>query len=365
MALVELTQLTASGPQTGSAVDGNGATVDYTISGAGGSYTAGWGDIDTSNIHLGDSASGPETMVIDFMSGGSPYSVTGMVFRLNATNDTETMDFTINGVDVDLNTLIANGDVTMIEDNGNTDIDANGDLIGETTTYSLSDAFIFNIPVQNMEIAQTGFGNGSLVEIFIDDSVVSTPPCFTTGMMIRTDAGYSAIEDLEIGDQIWTLDHGFQTLRFVSRRNVPAMGKMTPVLFKKGSIGNTADIVVSQKHRFHVGSLPQDLQKQFRPNEDTLLQAISFCNGTSVRLYPEIKTVEYFHLMFDNHELIDCFGTISESWQPTRNALKLNPDQADELLSIFPEIGSRKASDPGAMARYEVRVKRARPQNHA
>jgi len=183
------------------------------------------------------------------------------------------------------------------------------------------------------------------------------PPCFTTGMEIRTLRGEIAVEDLAPGDMIWTLDNGFQEVKFIGRREVLAAGSLVPVLFKKGAIGNTKDLLVSPKHRFHVGSLPADQKAQFGENSDTLLQAIAFCNGTTIRQAHDMKTVEYFQLMFDDHQLVQCHGTISESFQPTANALDLVGEQAQELLEIFPEIGSRRAFHPGSMVRNEVRLK--------
>lgn len=191
----------------------------------------------------------------------------------------------------------------------------------------------------------------------LDDNNQDVAACFTRGMMIRTDKGAVAIEDLQVGDQIWTADNGFQTLKFVTNRAVPAMGSMVPVLFNKGAIGNNADIIVSQNHRFHVGSLPMPVKRRFGTHQDYLLQAVALCNGSTIRLYPEIGTVEYFHLMFDNHELLECHGTISESWQPTRNALAHDPAQAEELLAIFPGIADRKACDPGALVRHEIQIR--------
>ncbi len=181
--------------------------------------------------------------------------------------------------------------------------------------------------------------------------------CFTRGMEIRTEAGNRPIEDLVAGDLVWTLDNGFQPLRYIASRSVPAQGSMIPVVFEKGAIGNTERLIVSAKHRFHVKSLPSQLADQLAPHTDTLLQATAFVNGTTVRFFPEIETVEYVHLMFDDHQLVECFGTVSESWQPTRNALALGGEVADELAQIFPELATRQACDPGAMVRSELRLK--------
>ncbi|MGB0799873.1 MAG: Hint domain-containing protein, partial [Planktomarina sp.] len=123
-------------------------------------------------------------------------------------------------------------------------------------------------------------------EGFVGNTTDVTPPCFTTGMEIRTDRGAVAVEDLEVGDMVWTLDQGYQELKFIGRQKMVALGELAPVLFKRGVIGNTKDLVVSQKHRFHVGSLPKALRDQFGDHADTLLQAVQFCDGVNVRLYP-------------------------------------------------------------------------------
>ncbi len=190
-----------------------------------------------------------------------------------------------------------------------------------------------------------------------DFSHPTAPPCFTKGMEIRTIGGPVAVENLQAGDKVWTLDHGFQEVRFVASRKVVAQGSMAPVKFKKGIIGNTKDIVVSQKHRFHIASLPAALRDQFGSNDDTLLQARQFCDGVNVTLEPSTDMVEYFHIMFDDHELVECYGTISESWQPTRKALEAYPEQAAEMLAIFPELATRRSCDPGALARHEIVLK--------
>ncbi|MGB0798469.1 MAG: Hint domain-containing protein [Planktomarina sp.] len=243
-------------------------------------------------------------------------------------------------------------DVVLLGTSGGFDNFAMAAFPGTGWSMSTGDTFISG------GTTTTHSGGGSWSQEGLLDGTVLNPPCFTAGMEIRTQRGAIATQDLVVGDMVWTLDNGYQELKFINRQKVPALGSLTPVLFKKGAIGNSKDLIVSQKHRFHVGSLPNHLSERFGEYKDTLLQALFFCDGVNVRLYPEIKTVEYFHLMFDDHQLLECYGTYSESWQPTRNALKQNPDQAEELLAIFPHIAKRKASDPGALVRHEIQLRK-------
>lgn len=191
-----------------------------------------------------------------------------------------------------------------------------------------------------------------------DFSHPTPPPCFTRGMEIRTNRGPVAVENIQPGDMIWTLDNGYQEVKYITHRKHKAMGSNTPILFKKGAIGNAKDVIVSPKHRFHVASLPAHQSRHFGNLADGLLPAEAFCDGVNVRPYPEIGEVEYFHLMFDNHELLECYGTISESWQPTRAAIRRNPEIAEELLAIFPEMETRRAFHPGGMVRPEIAIRK-------
>lgn len=182
-------------------------------------------------------------------------------------------------------------------------------------------------------------------------------PCFCAGMKIVTARGEVSVEDLVPGDLVQTFDHGLQELKFVHSRQVRALGELVPVLFQKGAIGNTHDVMVSQKHRMFTGTLPNQVTRRFKGYNDHLIHAVALCNGSTIRLMPERKHVTYFHLMFENHEMVYCHGTVSESWQPTKGALKGAEQVAAELLAIFPELATRKSNAPGALVRHEIQLR--------
>ncbi len=248
-----------------------------------------------------------------------------------------------------------NGDTTGVEflfnyittDAGNTYYFP-PDSLGDIELQSITTASVNSSLVNTIE----GVGDDN------DQTVCPTsPPCFTPDMPIETLHGPVKAGELQIGDMVRTYDNGFQEVQFIYRRKMKAEGAATPVLFKKGAIGNTEDLLLSQRHRMYTGSLPEELRSQLKGAQDNLLQAVQFCNGSTVRLAPEVGEVEYIQIMFENHELLYCNGTVSESWQPTASALRGAPDVAEELMMIFPEIAMRRAFMPGAQARDEVRLK--------
>ncbi|MGL6208324.1 MAG: Hint domain-containing protein, partial [Paracoccaceae bacterium] len=61
--------------------------------------------------------------------------------------------------------------------------------------------------------------------------------------------------------------------------------------------------------------------------------------------------VSYFHLLFDDHQIIVSNGIDTESFHPTRRTVTtFAPEVCAELLLIYPEL-----ADPGATPRIVVR----------
>ncbi len=213
-----------------------------------------------------------------------------------------------------------------------------GNLSGPWEEYY---AFSGDVPIgpdYTYEIISEQSGQGN--QTWSEFEAVTVVPCFTRGMKIETSRGEVKVEDLEVGDEVRTLDHGFQPIRFIHSRKVKADPKNYPVFFARGSIYNTEDIIVSPKHRFLTKYLPSNVIPRFvdSANDDHLIHADLLVNNRDIRFIKDIPFVEYFHFMFDQHELVFCNGTISESWHPLRRNLKRDDATRDELLRLFPEI---------------------------
>lgn len=55
-----------------------------------------------------------------------------------------------------------------------------------------------------------------------------------------------------------------------------------------------------------------------------------------------MKEIEYFHLLFDQHEVIYAEGAPTESLYTGPEALKaLSPEAREEILTILPETASQ------------------------
>ena len=246
----------------------------------------------------------------------------------------------INGIDVvagDIITL-ATGEQIQLNADGTITLFGSGDIETNTFTYTIEDEF----------------GNSDVA--FVE---VKSVPCFVRGTRLMTPRGPVAVEDLSLGDQVITRDHGLQPVRWVGSRAVDAVGRHAPVLIEAGTFGDHGLLRVSPQHRI----LVRDAQAELLFGQhEVLVKAKHLVNDRTVRIDRSDALVEYFHVMFDAHEIVYSEGLETESFHPGRETLDaLGEDTRRELLDLFPELDvetgdgySRPARS--AISGYEARV---------
>ncbi|HFB67839.1 MAG TPA: Hint domain-containing protein [Calditrichae bacterium] len=168
--------------------------------------------------------------------------------------------------------------------------------------------------------------------------------CFVRGTRIRTANGELPVEDLRAGMMVETLDAGLQKLRLVLQREISEVElaenqKLQPVFMPAGSLGNglpLRDLRVSRQHRMLVSS--PVVQRMFGKN-GVLVSAIKLTVMPGVCVDKEIRKVEYYHLLFDDHQVVFAEGTPSESLYTGELALNALPQEAvDEIFEILPQV---------------------------
>ena len=151
--------------------------------------------------------------------------------------------------------------------------------------------------------------------------------CFVEGTAIRTPGGDRPIETLREGDAVLTIDSGAQPIRWIGKKTLRASGKLAPVRFAKGILGNYRDLLVSPRHRV----LMPDAQERLVPAQNLIDDF-----GVTVT-YGGMVT--YIHLLFDQHEMLIANGAASESFYPENRALETIPLASREaLFSKFPTL---------------------------
>lgn len=160
--------------------------------------------------------------------------------------------------------------------------------------------------------------------------------CFARGTRIETSTGFVAVEDLRDGMMIETLDNGLQPVRRVLSKVVDGRGTLAPVVFAAGVLGNVRPVQVSPHHRMVVSGWRAEL---LTGEPEVLAAAIDLVNGERIAVVP-VTQVEYFHLLFDRHEIIFAEGAATESYHPfAHDATDLAPATLAELDAVFPDMG--------------------------
>jgi hypothetical protein len=133
---------------------------------------------------------------------------------------------------------------------------------------------------------------------------------FTRGTHITMASGRQVpIEELRAGDKILTRDDGPQEIRWIGQTTLRATGSFAPVVIKKGALHNENDLVVSPDHRLFV------YQRQDRlgaGRSEVLVKVRHLINGDSV-MQQDGGFVDYFQLLFDEHQIIYAEGIAAES----------------------------------------------------
>lgn len=180
------------------------------------------------------------------------------------------------------------------------------------------------------------------------------PPCFAAGTLIETEQGMTPIEKIEVGDMVFTLDNGYQSVRWRGTRGVPALDKRAPIRFAPGAIGNAKELLVSPQHKILVSGWRAEL---FFGEDEVLVAAAHLVNADTIHRAPR-RFIEYHHLMFDAHEIVLADGVPSESFYPGDYILQ-DDDLRDEVEALFPEMIGQAGSD-WSMARTVLKGQEAR-----
>ncbi len=160
--------------------------------------------------------------------------------------------------------------------------------------------------------------------------------CFSRGTLIRLASGREIpIEEIEIGDAVLTRDNGAQQVRWIGSRTVPAFGHLAPVVITKDALGNDADLIVSPQHRMLLADWRAEVMLGSR---EVLVKARDLINGDTI-YRRQGGVVEYFHILFDTHEIVYAEGIPSESLHINETTLdSLAEESRAEIVELFPHI---------------------------
>lgn len=213
-------------------------------------------------------------------------------------------------------------------------------LQGYVTTFELLPGETYTVG------ARDGLGDANYADLLT---------CFVSGTRIITRRGEIAIENLQSGDEVMTRDNGLQTIRWIGATTVRGQGKFAPITFREGALGNTRDLQVSPLHRMLLTGWQAEL---LFGEAEVLASAKHLVNGDTIFSAP-CEQVTYYHMLFDQHEIVFAEGCPSESFFPGPATLgSVDHQVRDELFALFPELATIPESY-GPTARRCLRRKEA------
>ena len=218
-------------------------------------------------------------------------------------------------------------------------LDAGGNQIGPTITVTVfsqagvtSNVWGFSSNADLVPGARYVKTGGNNVGTTSYNSFVT---CFTEGTMIRCAGGNLPVEQVAVGSLLWTEGNGLKPVRWVGRRVINGLHEHAPIRFAPGTFGNRSTIEVSPQHRLLIASPKAEL---YFGASRLLVAAKHLVGLKGVSVAPR-ETVVYHHFMFDQHEIVDAEGFLSESFYPGQTSLAAIDDGAlMEILELFPEL---------------------------
>lgn len=194
--------------------------------------------------------------------------------------------------------------------------------------------------------------------------------CFVAGTQILTPAGYKPVEDLLLGDLVFTKDSGNVPIVWIGSRNVSpavltAFPNFRPIRISAGALGAglpSTDLMVSPQHRILIRS--KIAQKMFGTDE-VLVAAKQLLQIDGIDIAQDVDSVDYFHFMFDQHEVVIANGAETESMFTGSQALKsVNRAARAEIFALFPQLADKDYAPQGARVLASGRMGRKLVSRH-
>ncbi|MCV6591869.1 MAG: Hint domain-containing protein [Silicimonas sp.] len=234
---------------------------------------------------------------------------------------------------------------TITQNNGNYNMTISEGTMATKVSGRTDSATTFTINGQTVTVGFDAWGtdgdqpNGGR-SLWVHDASFSTetpPVCFVRGTRIMTPTGEVAIENLRAGDKVVTRD-GVKPIRWIGSSRKRASGKLVPIRIAVGALGGglpERDLLVSRQHRMVVQS---DLAAETLGTPEVLVAAIKLTALPGVEEVTDMERVEYFHMLFDGHQIVYAESSPSESLYLGPEALKsLRPEARAEIEALFPE----------------------------
>lgn len=165
---------------------------------------------------------------------------------------------------------------------------------------------------------------------------------FTRGTHITMAGGEQRrIEDIRIGDRVLTRDNGIQPVRWLAHKTMRATGAFAPIIFAAGALNNARELRLSPNQRLFIYQRRDEVRAG---QSEIVVKADVLVNGDTV-VRGEGGFVDYYQILFDNHEFIFAEGIATESVTLDTRTSPALPRDVQDMLDL-PRGKSRNRNRP-------------------
>lgn len=167
----------------------------------------------------------------------------------------------------------------------------------------------------NLFYVNTASGSGGVTngENLIDNIIIhDTEPCFLKGSLLETPSGWIKVEDLSIGDMIFSYENGKKTVRAITwighSEIVNAQEESYPVKIARHALADNvpfADLYITPEHCLFL--------------DGCFVPVRMLVNERSIVTQTDLHNFEIYHIELQNHSVINAQGVLTESFLDTRN----------------------------------------------
>jgi hypothetical protein len=214
-----------------------------------------------------------------------------------------------------------------------------GAIVNGNTAYGVTSSQLVSGPVSPPE-------NNTFEPQSSEPALDTSPPylpvmpfsfaCFAEGTRILTDAGKVPVEALRAGQQVIVVrpggQHAARPISWIGHRYIDLTRHASPELARPIRIRADAfadgepsrDLLVSPDHAIYIGGVLIPVR---------LLQ-----NGATIVREDRLRTVRYFHVELDRHDILLAEGLPAESYLDTGNRGVF--ENADVPLTLHPDLSA-------------------------
>ncbi len=286
-------------------------------------------------------------------------------------------DFTLSTASASTNLLLARVTVKLNPIPGDLYQDENGDFFMITDEPLTEDRLGLNIEIDPIigrtrsidlnlsdpldDVPIVGDAVAPLIQRVLDTAVVSFDvdidgtlvfddaliPCFVRGTIITTKNGAVPVELLKIDDMVLTRDNGYKEIRWIGSKTIGGNTlrnnkNIRPIRIQAGALGKnlpSEDLFVSPQHRILIKS---EITVRMFDTAEVLVAAKKLTDIEGVTRVDSCEEVEYFHFLFDQHEIVYSHSLPTESLFTGKQALMSVGEAArKEIFYLFPELNRK------------------------